>query len=147
MRSARIERRAHFEPGDEILSEKISGLRRRRNKVSLTRMPDPATPPPETPAQRRPVCTIASWVAPALGGLVTFVVYQIAVAHRSGGDWLPGLGQLLAGTCVTGVVTFGVGLAALLRREENRWLALPPFLAGLVVVLYFAWSTLRYLLQ
>jgi hypothetical protein len=71
------------------------------------------------------------------------MIYQNAVAHRQGGDWLPGIGQLLVGTLVTASATFVCGLAALLRREQNRWLALLPFLTGLGIVLYFGWNFLR----
>ncbi|MEP6667631.1 MAG: hypothetical protein ABJF10_00675 [Chthoniobacter sp.] len=106
-------------------------------------MPAPDSPTPEAPLRRRPICTIASWVLPALGALLTFIAYQIAYARRSNGDWFPGMGQLVIGIVVTGFGTFGFGLAALLRRERNRWVALLPFLCGLGVVLDFSWFLLR----
>jgi len=106
-------------------------------------MPAPDSPTPEAAPRRRPICTIASWIVPALGGLITFAVYQVAVVRRSNGDWLPGIGQLLIGTILTAFAAFALGLAALLRREQNRWLALLPFLAGLGFVLYFGCNFLR----
>jgi hypothetical protein len=107
-------------------------------------MPAPDSPAPESLPRRRPICTIASWVAPAIGGLLTFVVYQNAVVRRQNGEWLPGLGQLIVGTILTAFVAFAFGLAALLRREQNRWLALLPFLSGLGIVLYFSWNVLQH---
>ncbi len=106
-------------------------------------MPAPDSPAPPAPLRRRPICTIASWAVPALGGLITFIAYQVAVVRRSNGDWLPGIGELLIGTALVALAAFGFGLAALLRRERNRWLALLPFLCGLGVVLYFGWVLLR----
>lgn len=103
-------------------------------------MPDPDLPAPEARTRHRPLFTIATWVVPALGALVTYIFYQNAVAHRSGGDWLPGIGQLLVGSMVTAVITVGVGLAAFLRRERNSWLALLPFLAGLGLLVSFLWN-------
>jgi hypothetical protein len=76
-----------------------------------------------------------------LGGLLfTFGAYQWAVMHRSGGDWLPGIGEALIGISATAVGSFGTGLAALLRRERRAWAALPPFIAGLTTIAYFAWN-------
>jgi len=106
-------------------------------------MPAPDSPTPEAPLRRRPFCTIASWAVPATGALFTFIAYQNAVAHRSNGDWLPGIGQLLGGTILTAVAAFSFGLAALLRRERYRWVALLPFLTGLGIVLYFCYNFLR----
>lgn len=106
-------------------------------------MPASDAPSPEPPRARPPYCTIASWVVPALGGLITFMVYQKAVEQRGNGDWLPGIGQFIVGALVTSAATFGCGLAALLRREQNRWLALLPFLTALGVLLYFGWNYLR----
>jgi hypothetical protein len=80
---------------------------------------------------------------PALGGLIAFMAYQKAVEQRQNGDWLPGLGQLIVGALITAVATFGCGLAALLRREQNRWLALLPFLTALGILLYFGWNFFR----
>jgi hypothetical protein len=100
----------------------------------------PDAPVPEARTRRRPACTIATWVVLALGALVTYIVYQNAVAHRSGGDWLPGIGQLIFGSMITAVITVGVGLAAFLRRERNSWLALLPFLAGLGLLVCFLWN-------
>lgn len=98
---------------------------------------------PEAPRTRAPYCTIASWAVPALGGLITFMVYQKAVEQRGNGDWLPGMGQFIIGAIITATATFGCGLAALLRREQNRWLALLPFLTALGILLYFGWNYLR----
>lgn len=106
-------------------------------------MPAPAPPSPERPRTRPPAFTIASWIVPALGGLVTYMMYQKALERRVAGDWLPGLGQLLAGVIVTAVVTFGCGLTAFLRREENRWMAILPFLTALGILLYFGLNFLR----
>jgi len=72
------------------------------------------------------------------------MIYQNAVAHRSGGDWMPGIGQLVVGSLLTACVTFGVGLAAFLRREQNAWLALLPFLASLGLLLSFGWNYVRH---
>jgi hypothetical protein len=107
-------------------------------------MPASDSTAPEAPTRHRPVCTIATWVVLALGSLVTYVIYQHAVAHRSGGEWLPGIGQLVIGSMVTAGVTVGVGLAAFLRRERNSWLALLPFLAGLCLLLNFGWNLVRH---
>jgi hypothetical protein len=79
-----------------------------------------------------------------LGALLTFAAYRFAVAHRSPGDWLPGIGQLVFGTLITSVPTFGCGLAAFLRRERGRWWALLPLLGGLTVILYFASNLLQH---
>lgn len=106
-------------------------------------MPALDSPTPEAPLRRRPICTIASWALPALGGLITFIAYEAAVVRRANGDWLPRIGQLLVGTILTAFAAFALGLAALLRRERNRWLALLPFLAGLGIVLYFCGNFLR----
>ncbi len=92
---------------------------------------------------RRPVFTAAAWLLPVLCALITWAVYAYAVAHRSGGDWFPGLGQLLIGTIVTALCAFACGLTALLRRERLRWFALPPFLAGLAAILWFLSNLLR----
>lgn len=94
--------------------------------------------------RRRPLCTIASWVVPALGALITYMIYQNAVAHRSGGDRLPGIGALIIGSIVTACITIAVGIAAFLRREQNAWLALLPVLAGLCLVLSFGWNYVRH---
>ena len=75
------------------------------------------------------------------------MVYEKAVEQRGNGDWLPGIGQFIAGAIITATATFGCGLAALLRREQNRWLALLPFLAALGILLYFGWNVLRNTLQ
>ncbi len=100
----------------------------------------PDSPIPEARTRRPPAFTIATWVVPALGALVTYIVYQNAVAHRSGGEWLPGIGQLILGSMVTACITVGVGLAAFLRRERNSWLALLPFLAALGLLVCFLWN-------
>ncbi|MEI9896326.1 MAG: hypothetical protein WDN28_21290 [Chthoniobacter sp.] len=80
---------------------------------------------------------------PAAVGLITCIAYQVAVVRRVNGDWLPGMMEFLVGLFVTGLAAFAFGLAALLRRERNRWLALLPFLSGAGVVLYFSWIVLR----
>ena len=67
---------------------------------------------------RRPVFTTAAWL-------------------------LPGLGQLLIGIIVTALCALACGLTALFRRERLRWLAVPPFLAGLGALLYFLGNLLR----
>ena len=85
-------------------------------------------------------------MVPAVGGLVTAIIYQNAVVRRSNGDWLPGIGELLIGVIVMALAGFGFGLAAFLRRERNRWLALLPLLTGLSVILYFGWNFLRHAL-
>jgi hypothetical protein len=103
-------------------------------------MPAPDSPVPEARTRRRPVFTIATWVVLALGSLVTYIIYQNAVTHRSSGDWLPGIGQLVFGSMVTAFITVCVGLAAFLRRERNSWLALLPFLGGLCLLLSFLWN-------
>src|SRR3569623_1411048 len=99
--------------------------------------PDSPVPAASRRPRRRPLCTIASWVVPALGSLITYMIYQNAVAHRAGGDWLPGIGQLVFGSMITSVVTVCFSVAAFLRRERNCWLALLPFLAGLGVLISF----------
>jgi hypothetical protein len=142
-RPARRKRRAHFAPRHEILSENISASSSLLIKVSSTSMPAPDSPAPPRRLARRPFCTIASWVAPAVGTLVTFSAYQIAVVRRQGGDWLPGIGELLLGAIFMAVTAFGFGLAALLRRERNSWLAWLPFVSGLGVILYFTGNYLR----
>lgn len=109
-------------------------------------MPAPDSSAPQAPSRHRPFCTVAAWVVPALGALVTYIFYQDAVAHRAGGDMLPGLGQLILGSLITAGITVGVGGAALLRREKNRWLALLPFLASLYLLLSFGWNYLRHTL-
>jgi len=98
--------------------------------------------PPSPPPSERPGSpfTVATWAVLFGGLLVTFCVYQFAVAHRQPSDWLPGIGEALAGIAATAAGCFGCGLAALLRRERCRSLALLPFLAGLGTILYFAWS-------
>ena len=106
-------------------------------------MPATESSSPERPRTRPPAFTIASWIVPAVGGLVTYMIYQKAVERRVAGDWLPGLGQLIAGVMVTAVITFGCGLTAFLRREENRWIAILPFLTGLGILLYFGLNYLR----
>lgn len=140
-RTARSERKAHFAPRDEILSEKIFVWPALLDRVCIHLMSAPDSPAPEAP--RRPLCTIAAWVVPALGALITYMVYQDAVAHRSGGDWLPGIGALIVGSILTSCITIGVSIAAFLRRERNAWLALLPMLAGLCVVLSFGWNYVR----
>jgi hypothetical protein len=97
---------------------------------------------PTAHLRRRPSCTIAAWVVMVVGLLITFGVYQWAVAHRSGGDWLPGIGEALLGIAATAVLCVGTGLAALLRRERRAWAVLPPFLAGLMTILYFTYNIL-----
>jgi len=142
-RTARSERRAHFAPSHEILSKKNSGLRWLQGRASFSTMPAPDSPVPEALPRHRPLCTIASWVVPAIGALVTCIFYQIAVAHRVNGDWLPGLDRLIIGSIITAAITTGVGLAALLRRERNSWLALLPLLTSLGVLLYLVASLIR----
>ena len=93
--------------------------------------------------QKPPTFTAASWLLPALGALITWAVYAYAVAHRSGGDWFPGLLEAIIGTGVIALCAFGCGLTAILRRERRRWLALPPFLAGLGAILYFCGNLIR----
>ncbi len=96
--------------------------------------------PNPSPARPLPRWTKAAWWA-LLGGLsLTFVAYQLGVAFRRPGEWLPGVGQALVGIVVTAISSFACGLVALLRRERRCWLALPPFLAGLCALLYFAWN-------
>src|SRR4051812_10368153 len=109
-RTARSERKAHFAPPHEILSGKISPRSTLLDNVCIRLMPVPNSPAPEEPRRprRRPVCTTASWVIPVLGALVTYIIYQNAVAHRSGGDWLPGLGALIIGSLITACITIGV---------------------------------------
>ena len=63
--------------------------------------------------------------------------------HRAGGDWLPGIGRLIAGSLITATLTTGAGLAALLRRERNSWLAILPLLTGLGILLYFMANVVR----
>lgn len=106
-------------------------------------MPAPESPLPEPRRTRPPRFTIASWIVPAIGGLVTFMIYQKAVERRGNGEWLPGIGQLLVGTIVSALATFLCGLTAFLRREENRWLALLPFLTALGILLYVGSNYLR----
>ncbi len=96
--------------------------------------------PPEPPERPGSFFTVASWVVVFGGLLVTFCVYQYAVAHRSAGDWLPGVGQAIIGIAITAVGAFATGLIATLRRERLRSLAILPFLAGLGTMLYFVWS-------
>ena len=98
-----------------------------------SRLPEP-TERPGSPF------TVISWVVVFGGLLVTFCIYQYAVAHRSPTDWLPGVGEAIIGIAITAVGSFAFGLTALLRREKLRSLALLPFLAGLGTILYFAWS-------
>lgn len=102
---------------------------------------DPAAPP--QPSKPAPIFVIASWLLPVVGALITTAIYSNAVAHRSGGDWLPGIGEALIGIFVIGVCAFGCGLTAILRRERNRWLAVLPFLAGLVTILYYCRAFFR----
>jgi hypothetical protein len=102
-------------------------------------MPEDSVPPapPEGPGS---FFTVASWVAVFGGLLVTFCVYQYAVAHKSPTDWLPGVGEAIIGIVITGVCAFAASLIALLRKERLRLLALLPFLAGLGTILYSAYS-------
>ena len=145
-RAARSERKAHFAPRHEILSEKNFARPALLDKVCFHFMPAPDFSSPEAPhrPRRQPLCTIAAWVVPALGALISYMIYQNAVAHRSGGDWLPGIGALVIGSNVTACITVGVGLAAFFRREQNAWLALLPLLAGLCLVLSFGWNYMRH---
>ena len=97
-----------------------------------------------TPASRPPVFTIASWIAPVVLGLATFgVVHMAEVAGRARSQWLPGLFELIVGIFVVALSAFACGLAALLRRERHRWLAILPFLAGLGFFLYLGWQRLH----
>lgn len=99
-------------------------------------------PQPPTTQPRRAFFTTASWVVLIVGLAITFGVYQWAVAHRSGGDWLPGIGEALLGIAATAVLSFGTGLTALLRRERRAWAAWPPLLAGLTTIVYFTYNIL-----
>ncbi len=99
--------------------------------------PDSPLPPSPRPAPR---FTIASWAVLLGGLLLTFAVYQVAVAFRRPGDWFPGLAEAIIGVGITGLGAFACGLAALLRRERRRGFALLPFLLGLGTVLYYGWK-------
>jgi len=106
--------------------------------------PDPSLPttPPATPAARGSQFTKASWFI-LLGGLfLTAVAYQLAYIYRRPGDWMPGISQLVIGVAATAVCSFLCALTALLRREKRGWMALPPLIAGLGTILYFAWNVL-----
>jgi len=105
-------------------------------------MSDPVPPHLAAPSARRPIWTIACWAILPIGALLTYVAYQIAYAHRSGGDWLPGMGELIVGTGSTVVVSFGFSMVALLRRERRCGWAWPPFLGGLGAILYFEWRVM-----
>ncbi len=100
----------------------------------------PQSPPSHI--RRAPVFSAASWLAPILGALITWGLYAHAVAHRNPGEWLPGIGELVIGTIAIALCAFGCGLTALLRRERHRWVAVPPFVAGLGAILYFAGNLL-----
>jgi hypothetical protein len=102
-------------------------------------MPDD-TPSAPIPVQRSPRFTIASWVVLLVGLLLTFGASQWAYVHRSPGEWLPGIAELLIGWAATAVGCFVCGLVALLRKERRRAFALIPFLGGLGTILYFAWN-------
>jgi len=91
----------------------------------------------------RPRFTVASWSVLAGGLLLTFGVYELAVAHRNPGEWLPGIGEAIIGIGVTAVATTACALTALLRRERHRWAAILPFLAGLGTILYATWNLLQ----
>ncbi len=96
--------------------------------------------PDSSPAPPPPLFTTASWWALLGGLLLSFILYQVAVAFRRPGEWLPGVGEAIFGSLVTALASFGCGLTALLRRERRWWLAVPPFLAGLGTLLYFGWN-------
>ena len=97
-----------------------------------------------TPASRPPVFTVASWIAPAVCALLTFLAVNMAqAAGRARGRWLSGLTELIIGIFVVAFFSFACGLAALLRRERHRWMAVLPFVAGLGFFLYFAWQRLH----
>ena len=89
---------------------------------------------------RSSVFTIASWLLPIVGALVTWLLYLLAVAHRRSGEWLPGIGELIVGTGIVAVCGFGCGIAAILRRERHWWAAVIPFFASLGAILYGSWN-------
>lgn len=94
-------------------------------------------------ASRPPIFAIASWIAPTVLALLTLGIAHMAkVAGQARGQWLPGLGVLLIGIIVVAFSAFACGLAALLRGERHRWVAILPFLVGLGFFLYLGWQRL-----
>ena len=100
-------------------------------------MPAPEPTSPEPPRSRPPRFTIASWIIPAIGGLITFMVYQKGLERHEYDEMMSGLGELYRGAVVSSFATFICGLIAFLRREQNRWLAILPFLISLGILLFF----------
>ena len=90
-----------------------------------------------------PTFTAASWLLPAVGALITWGLFGLAVTRRGGGELLPGMAELIIGSIVIAFCAFGCGLTALLRRERRCGLAVLPFLAGLGTILYFVRNLLR----
>ena len=135
-RTARSERRAHFGPWDEILSEKNFALESPSKKRVITPMLAPEFTTPEPPRARSPAFTIASWIVPAIGGLLTFLIYERAAARRVDEEIMSGLDRLVAAAFLTAFLTFLCGLMAFVRRERNRWLAILPFLISLGILLF-----------
>jgi hypothetical protein len=100
--------------------------------------------PDTSPARRPPRFTKAAWCV-LVGGLgLTYLVVWWCEANRRPGDLLPGLAQAVIGILVTALGCSVFGLIAVVRREQNSWLAWLPLLAGLLTIAYFTSNYVRH---
>ena len=87
--------------------------------------------------QRRPICAVLSWLFPFLV-MVSAIIVARSIASRSQHQWMAGGDWFFGGLLLAGVLALTFSIGAFDRRERLLLLALPSFLFGVWVAIYFA---------
>lgn len=90
-----------------------------------------------------PIFVVASWLLPCVVWLIAAFVMTLAkAAGKLSGGFISGLTEAIVSLSIVAFCAFSCGLAAILRRERYRWLAFPPLLAGLCILILISWMLL-----